>query len=123
MKRLEWDYDANDLAPIEERYVQPSLRVSQEAHDKAIMRAREISALQDRYNKGDVSVRGRTAHARLPALSPCRPVVSVGLRSTCTRTTSWVALLVWDRPRARRMAWRAQFRLEPMPAHSAGAHM
>lgn len=51
MRKGNWDVEDVDLDPIPLRYVQPSLRLRNDEHDRIVADAAEASRLADAYNK------------------------------------------------------------------------
>jgi hypothetical protein len=63
MRKGNWDLEDVDLNPISLRYVQPSLKLRNDEHDRTLADAAEASRLADAYNKG--------AKVSLFSLLPC----------------------------------------------------
>ena len=61
MRKANWDLEDVDLDPIALRYVQPSLRLKNDEHDRVVADAAEASRLADAYNK-DAKVLNSISH-------------------------------------------------------------
>ena len=51
MRKDNWDLEDVDLDPIAQRYMQPSLKLRNDEHDRVVADAAEASRLADAYNK------------------------------------------------------------------------
>lgn len=62
MKEKDWDTEGVSLGPVEDRYKQPALNVSNEEHTRAIGAAQEASRLATSF------VAGNQVHACMPSV-------------------------------------------------------
>lgn len=51
MRKDNWDLEDVELDPIPLRYVQPSMKLRDDVHDRVVQDAAEASRLADAYNK------------------------------------------------------------------------
>jgi hypothetical protein len=83
MKTRQWDVEGTALGPVDERYLQPELKVLEEDYETSMRTAREAARLAKSYTAG--------AEVRSPLVALCMPMC----RARLQRYTECIADRAW----------------------------